>query len=143
MPTSYTLRWIVTLAVAITFAGAGAAKLANDPVFAALFQEWGFPLWLMYAIGVFEIVCAILLCLPRSAPYAAVGLLAVAVGAFTVQAFHGHMLGASLPAFLAAGAGILVWGSPHRAPRLRRGTKELLPDDTILPARAVTVDLSN
>jgi len=127
--TVYTVRWVVAIFVGLVFAGAGTAKLLGDPVFTSWFEEWGYPLSLMRAIGLVEILCAIVLMIPRASSYAALALLGVAGGAFLTQAVHGELLAAWLPALLAAASAVLVSGVPGHAPRLHADAETFLPDE--------------
>lgn len=124
--TSYTIRWFVTLFVGLVFAAAGSAKVFGDPVFTAWFQEWGFPVEYMRALGVVEIVGAMALAVPPLARHAILGLFAVAAGATLMQLAHGSMMDAMLPMLLAVAAAIRVWGTPNN-PVTPRGPQVLAP----------------
>jgi len=76
------LLWLATVLASLTFAKAGYGKFADAAGWQYWFQQWGFAPWFATVIGVVELGGAILLLVPRLAPYAAVVLIAVMLGAF-------------------------------------------------------------
>lgn len=87
--------WFVRGALALAFALAGASKLAGLPPQPEQFAHWGFPLWFMYAIGLFEVTLAIGLLVQRTSGAAALMLAGLMVGAAGTLATHGDY--SSLP----------------------------------------------
>lgn len=76
------LLWLVTVLASLTFAKAGYGKFADAAGWQYWFERWGFAPWFVPVIGVVELGGAILLLVPRLAPYAAAVLIAVMLGAF-------------------------------------------------------------
>jgi uncharacterized membrane protein YphA (DoxX/SURF4 family) len=73
--------WGLTVAVAGMFALAGTMKLAGAPMQVELFAAIGIGQWFRYLTGGLELVGAIGLFVPAAAPFAALVLAAVMVGA--------------------------------------------------------------
>jgi uncharacterized membrane protein YphA (DoxX/SURF4 family) len=65
--------------LAALFLAASAGKLLGSAV--EQFAHWGYPAWFSYAVGVWELACAVLLLIPRTALLGAGGILAVMAGA--------------------------------------------------------------
>jgi hypothetical protein len=72
---------VLRLGLALVFLGAGAGKLLSVPAAVALFHTLGFGEWFRYAVGLFELAGAVLLTIPSMARRAALGLVALMVGA--------------------------------------------------------------
>ena len=76
-----TMLWLVTALAAVTLAKAGYGKFADAVGWYYWFGKWGFPPWFATVTGVIELGGAILLLVPRIAPYSAALLITVMVGA--------------------------------------------------------------
>ena len=112
MDANYTIRGFVTIFIGLTFAAAGACKLLGDPVFTALFRDFGIPLEYMRVLGAVELLGAIGLSIPLTARYATVGLLVIGVCASIAHVTLGQPVDAVLPTALATAAAIGIWGTP-------------------------------
>ena len=77
--------WLVSGLVALTFLGAGGAKLAGAAAMVDLYNRVGLGQWFRYFTGVLEVGGGIGLLMPRYAFYAAVLLAIVMVGALTAH----------------------------------------------------------
>src|SRR6266851_2330981 len=77
--------WMLSGLVALTFIGAGGAKLAGAAVMVDLFAKVGLGQWFRYVTGLLEVAAGIGLLMSRSAFYSAVLLALVMAGAFTVH----------------------------------------------------------
>ena len=75
------ISWIVQILLAIFFLLAASGKLISSPQVIERFRNWGFPNKWYLVIGVFELLGAIGLLVPRIAGYAASGLILLMVGA--------------------------------------------------------------
>jgi uncharacterized membrane protein YphA (DoxX/SURF4 family) len=82
--------WTYTVLLMFAFIGAGAAKLAAQPVMVEQFESFGYPLWSMYVTGAIEFVCAILVLVPRFAHIGAGVLACVMAGAIYSHLAHGQ-----------------------------------------------------
>jgi putative oxidoreductase len=90
--------WILSGLVALSFIGAGGAKLAAAPVMVELFDKVGLGQWFRYFTGLLEVAGAIGLLIPRYAFYAAILLAIIMIGAIIA---HLTALGGSpVPAFV-------------------------------------------
>ena len=83
--------WIASVALAVVFMGAGAAKLAGLPLMVEMFQRFGLPHWVLLTVGVLEILGALLLLNGATRPYAATGLAVVMIGASLAHVMTGVM----------------------------------------------------
>jgi putative oxidoreductase len=75
------LLWIPQVALALTMAGGGAAKVFGDPAMVTMFADIGAGQWFRYAVGALEIAGGVGLLIPRLAPLAALGLALLLAGA--------------------------------------------------------------
>jgi putative oxidoreductase len=80
--------WILQIFLAISFLFFGASKLNPHAAFwIALFGKVGIGEWFRYLTGSLEIVCAVLLLIPRAAAIAAVLLAFIMAGAAATHLF--------------------------------------------------------
>jgi len=100
--------WMLSGLVALTFIGAGGAKLAGAAVMVDLFAKVGLGQWFRYVTGLLEVAAGIGLLMPRSAFYSAVLLALVMAGASTA---HLTVLGTSpaAPVMLFVLTGIIAY----------------------------------
>ena len=75
------VTWVLRAGLAAVFAAAGLAKLAGEPAMVELFADVGAGSWLRYLVGVLEVAGAVGLLVPRLAGAAALGLVALMIGA--------------------------------------------------------------
>ena len=73
--------WVLQALLALLFALTSLGKITSAPAVVEMFREWGFPDNFQLLIGVFELAGAIGLLIPRTAGYAALGLIGVMIGA--------------------------------------------------------------
>lgn len=102
---------IVSFALALLYGAAGVAKVLAAPPFVELFLAWGYPLSLMTAIGLFELIGAVGLLLPRIASVAALSLALLMVAAIYTHLFRGGPLFAFVPLGLMVA---LLWLAKRR-----------------------------
>lgn len=89
--------WLLRIALATTFVGAGFSKLGGQPSMVQLFDAVGLGQWFRYVTGVIEVAGAILLLLPAFAAYGALLLTGTMLGAIVVLAVLHAPLTAPLP----------------------------------------------
>ncbi len=95
--------------VAVAFFAAGGAKLATAKPLLDQFREFGLPRVAMYVVGALEIAGAIGLFVEGVAPWAALGLTALMVGAVANHLKAKHAFGKCAPsAVLAVLTAVLV-----------------------------------
>ncbi|TWF93892.1 DoxX family protein [Saccharopolyspora dendranthemae] len=75
------LLWVLQVVLALVFVAAAVPKFLGDPTMVATFDAVGVGQWLRYVTGAAEIAGAIGLLVPRLTAPAALGLVAVMVGA--------------------------------------------------------------
>ncbi|GAB3690957.1 DoxX family protein [Saccharopolyspora tripterygii] len=75
------LLWVLQVVLALVFVAAAVPKFLGDPTMVATFDAVGVGQWLRYVTGACEIAGAIGLLVPRVTAPAALGLVAVMVGA--------------------------------------------------------------
>ena len=83
--------WTLTLLLCAMFLNAGLRKFFENGGWSWAFRNWGLPVWFRIAIGVVETGAAALLVVPRTAPYGAMAIMAVMIGAIGMFAMHGRM----------------------------------------------------
>jgi uncharacterized membrane protein YphA (DoxX/SURF4 family) len=90
------VTWILSVLLALAFVGAGLAKLSGQPMMVAEFTTFGYPLWFLYFTGALEVICAVLLLVPRLAGVGAALIVCVMIGALFSHLTHGQvaMIGA-------------------------------------------------
>ena len=82
--------WILHILLAAMFSVQGVAKLASSPSWVSRFNAWGFPDNFYIVIGVIELLCGVLLFVPKLAGFGAVVLIIVMVGATITHLIHGE-----------------------------------------------------
>ena len=82
--------WALQALLAISFAGAGAQKLAGTQSMVEQFERVGVGQWLRYVVGGLELAGAIGLLIPLLSGLAAVGVTALMAGASVTNLLVGH-----------------------------------------------------
>jgi len=100
--------WIFKILVSLVFAAAAFAKISGMPMMVREFQVIGLGQWFRYFTGAVEIGSVILLLIPVTSRFGALGLFGVCVGALYVQAaiLHGDLVHVFV---LMAASAFLVW----------------------------------
>src|SRR6185369_6186386 len=83
--------WILAILLFVMFAHAGVMKFDPNGGWTRAFHNWGFPDWFRVAVGVAEVVAALLLLLPRTAKYGAVLIIVLMIGGVGTNLMHGGM----------------------------------------------------
>lgn len=89
MQISRVLGWCLVVLVSVVFLGAGVTKF-TAPAWEARFAAWGYPSWMRIAVGTAEILCAVLLWVPRARRLAALLLVVVMIGAALTHFVQGE-----------------------------------------------------
>ena len=100
--------WVLTILVAIAFAGAGLQKITQAEAMVTAFNGFGLPLWFMTLVGIAEIVGAIGLLLPPIAFVAGLGLMGIGGGAFITHMASGDSIGMAIPAIVVFVLSVIV-----------------------------------
>ncbi len=83
--------WVLHILLAAMFSVQGVAKLASSPSWVSRFKAWGYPDNVYIFVGVIELLCAMILLVPRLAGFGALILIAVMVGATITHLIHGEI----------------------------------------------------
>lgn len=102
------VAWVLQVALAFQFAGAGMIKLIGDPAMVDMFATIGIGQWFRYVVGALEVAGALGLLVPHLAGLAALGLFGVMVGATLTNVFILHV-SPVVTLVLMVVAGVIVW----------------------------------
>jgi putative oxidoreductase len=117
--------WVAQVLLAVVFLGAGYPKITLDPVAVSGFAAMGFGVAATVLIGCLEIAGAIGLLVPRLSGLAALGLVALMIGATVVTILTMGVAGALLPVVLGVVAALVAWGRWYRTVELARWGRAL------------------
>lgn len=73
--------WVLHILLTAMFAFQGAGKLLSSPGWVSRFKAWGYPDNFYLVIGIIELICAVLLLIPKLAGFGSLVLIIVMVGA--------------------------------------------------------------
>jgi uncharacterized membrane protein YphA (DoxX/SURF4 family) len=104
-----TIVWILSGLLAVVFLAAGIMKLATSPMDVQIFASLDLPRWSLYAVGIFEVACAIGLLVPRYAAVAGALLVCDMAVAFLLHLTHGQAAMAPVPLVLGIIAAAIVY----------------------------------
>ena len=93
-----TATWILTLLLAAMFLNAGIRKFFEAGGWSEAFRHMGYPVWFRIFIGFVETAAGLLLLVPRTAPYAAVVVIVVMIGAIGSNISAGFPIRGVVPA---------------------------------------------
>ena len=82
--------WVMTILAAIAFLLAGIPKVAAVEIWREQFAGWGYPEWFLRAVGLVEVIGALLLVVPRTALVGALVLAVVMAGAVYTHVANGE-----------------------------------------------------
>ena len=100
--TKVTGVWVATALLTVVFLLSGGTKLAGNQMHIDNFLRWGYPDWFRLVVSTIEVGSALLLLLPRAAPYAAAALLVTMIGAVGTHIVASEVPMAVAPAILGA-----------------------------------------
>ena len=107
--------WVLQVLLGLFFLFAGGSKLAGGDETVKGFQEFGYGEGFLFFIGLTEALGGLALLFPALSVLAALGLMAIMVGAAYTHLNHGDSFGATLPAvvlfLLLGGVAFLRWNS--------------------------------
>ena len=105
---------VLTALLAILFLIFGVSKLMGLEMMVNNFIRWGYPSWFLYVVGGLEVLGAIGLMLPQFRRYAAMGLIALMLGAIFTHIKAGEMSQVINPLIHALIAGLIIyWDKPN------------------------------
>lgn len=76
----WSVVWLMTLMLVFVFGAQGLAKFSDSSGWASAFAHWGYPVWFRLAIGVLEVLAALLVLWPRTAPVGAALIVVIMLG---------------------------------------------------------------
>ncbi|MEW6129502.1 MAG: DoxX family protein [Acidobacteriota bacterium] len=88
--TKNTLLWVLQILLAIFYIAQAVLKLMGSEEVVANFKRWGFPSGFHLVIGGVELLGGLLLLFPKTAAYAAIGLILVMIGAAFTHILNGE-----------------------------------------------------
>jgi putative oxidoreductase len=100
--------WTVSGLLAVLFMASGAAKFVG--VMDDSFRAWGYTLEFAAMVGILEVLGAVGLLVKRTAGWAALGLMAIMVGAIWTLATHGEYMAMIVPIVVFVGLAFVAWG---------------------------------
>ncbi len=83
--------WIMSVLLGLAFLGAGGSKLGGVEMHVDNFARWGYPSWLLYVTGAIELVCAVLVVVPKTRFVGATALVMVMVGGAGTHVMAGEL----------------------------------------------------
>jgi putative oxidoreductase len=117
--------WVAQVLLAVAFLAASYPKVTLDPVTVEGFAAMGFNTAWTLVIGCLEIAGAIGLLVPRLSGAAALGLVALMIGATTATVLTMGVAAALLPVALLVVAAPVAWGRWYRTVELARRLRGL------------------
>lgn len=76
----WSVVWLMTLMLVFAFGAQGLAKFSDNSGWASAFAHWGYPVWFRITIGVLEVLAAVLVLWPRTAPVGAALIVVIMLG---------------------------------------------------------------
>ncbi len=101
--------YVVMALLTFMFLMAGGTKLIADEMHVTNFARWGYPSWFMYVTGLIEVSSIILMWIPKTRFYGALGLMFVMVGAIGTHLINSEFVMAPIPVGLILLAGVVAW----------------------------------
>jgi len=83
--------WIMSVLLGLAFLGADGSKLGGVEMHVDNFARWGYPSWLLYVTGAIELVCAVLVVVPKTRFVGATALVMVMVGGAGTHVMAGEL----------------------------------------------------
>ncbi len=119
------LAWLVGAYLAWMYFKMGWVKFDPDGFWTDAFERWGYPVSLRLLVGLIEVAGAVLLLIPWTTSYGALGLGAVMIGAWVTRFNDGRMVDVAwITAYTVALAWIAFEWWEWRRPRIRLGKKK-------------------
>lgn len=87
----FALKMLCVIGVSLFMVYAAMIKLVDYPGMKDSFVYWGYPTWMMYAVGVVELALAVLFYIPKTRYVAALGLWILIAGAIYTHLQNGEL----------------------------------------------------
>ena len=95
--------------LSLAFIMAGGSKLLGQEMHVENFIRWGYPVWFMYLTGLIEVSSVILMWIPKTRLYGALGLAGVMTGASATHIVNSEPEMLPITGTLLVLAGIVAW----------------------------------
>lgn len=103
-----TLTHVLAILLGVLYLMTGGFKLSGSEMMVGQFEHWGYPIWFMYLVGVYEVVTAFLLFRGSTRFYGAVAAMVVMLGAIFTHLKAGEITLAAAPLVLFVLAGFIA-----------------------------------
>lgn len=113
------LVWVLRVVLALTFAISASGKLDPTGNIAAAFTRWGYPIPMMVAIGVVELIASVALLVPRATTLACTILSLTMAGSVVTHFTNFEEMGWPLLPVVLITLLIVVWRFGNRGIRRR------------------------
>lgn len=101
--------WVERIIISLVFGIAGLAKVLGLAFEVEAFERWNFPVGFMYFIGILEVAGALGVWMRKLAPFAALCLAVLAVGAVATRLVHAEWVAVLVTALVLAITLHFVW----------------------------------
>ena len=105
------VAWILQLLLGVVFVLTGVGKFQQWDGWMSRFESWGYAAWFLVLIAVLEAVGGLLVLVPRTSSYGALGIAVIMVGAAYTHASTGvgSPLQVAVPLLFCAAVAALRW----------------------------------
>lgn len=107
--TAMSTLWVERIIISLVFGIAGLAKVLGLAFEVEAFERWNFPVGFMYFIGILEVAGALGVWMRKLAPFAALCLAVLAVGAVATRLVHAEWVAVVVTALVLAISLHFVW----------------------------------
>ncbi len=85
------ISWVLRILVTLGFLAASLGKITSNIAVIKMFEDWGFPDGFYLIIGIFELLFAVMLLIPKTLKIALIGLSLLMVGAMITHLINDPM----------------------------------------------------
>ena len=100
------LSWALRILLALGYIAASLGKLSGHPEVIQMFENWGYPEPFYLVIGIFELLFAVLILIPKTLKIALIGLVALMLGALLTHLINDPLAQMIRPLLF---IGLLAW----------------------------------
>ena len=100
---------VLIVILCLGMVGSGMIKIMSLPSVVVVFENWGFPPWFRYGVGIWELVIGIAIFIPKTRKIALMALMMEMLGALTVHLVYGEYYDGRGPIMVLALTGLLWW----------------------------------
>lgn len=100
---------VLIVVLCLGMVGSGMIKVMGLQSVVVVFDNWGFPPFFRYVVGIWELVLGICIFIPKTRKIALMALMLEMLGALTVHLVYGEYYDTRGPIMVMALAGLLWW----------------------------------